>query len=191
MNTTFNIWILLILTNLICIDMNFAQSKIPEVILKQAQQYLVPLPNQLKIAGSIYSFDQQFLESNLGYMLNNASQRAEKLGNLKDSRIIDAAQLQTSLAAIAYCVIAAGHFAEPTENLSSLLSRTKLLVGHLLVPDGITWPEDHFFGAAAMSFKDDQDASLDTTGILGKHGTYFTDLIYMSIVKTAARNSKP
>lgn len=157
-----------------------AQMGIPPAVVDQARASYIPQPSSFTILGKEMKFDQPTLERNF-----------DALYTLFDERVKKGEQdTKTPGTALAYCIIAAGEFAEPTEKLTELLEKVRASVGKIPVPEGVSWPEKAYLGAAGMSFVNPQGVGFDSAGLLQNEKINYEDLVWAARLKIAIRTTK-
>lgn len=154
-----------------------AQLGIPPAVVEQARASYLPQKPEFSIGDKPYVFNQKTLEQNFGGCLSLLIDRV-KAGN-KDN--------EAPASALAYCVIAAGEFAQPTPELLELLEQTQSKLGKHAVPDAVNWPQRQYLGAASMSFVDANGDGFDSAGLMQEDNQTFADLVSAARLKMAIR----
>ena len=157
-----------------------AQMGIPPAVVEQAKASYIPQPPAFTINDKRYAFRQETLEQNFGGCYSLLADRV-KTGH-KDNDV--------PASALAYCIIAAGEFAEPTPALTDMLEQVKTTLGKLPVPEAVNWPQKSYLGAASMSFVDEAGDGFDSAGLMQKDKQTFEDLVWSARLKMAIRGTK-
>ena len=165
---------------LLAFSSGLAQMGIPPAVVEQAKASYLPQASSFTIKDTKYTFRQATLEQNFEGLLPLLEERVKK----------GKQDIKTPGSAVAYCVIAAGEFAQPTPKLTDLLEKVRVTVGKLPVPDGITWPERSYLGAASMAFVNEKGDGFDSAGLLQKDNVTFEDLVWAARLKIAIRDTK-
>ena len=160
--------------------MVWAQMGIPPAVVEQAKaSYILQSPS-FTMNDKRYVFHQETLERNFAGCYSLLADRV-KAGN-KDNEV--------PAGALAYCVIAAGEFAQATPALVDLLEQVKAKLGKVPVPAEINWPQKSYLGAASMSFVDEAGDGFDSAGLMQKEKLTFEDLVWSARLKMAIRGAK-
>ncbi len=158
-----------------------AQMGIPPAVVDQARASYIPQPSSFTIAGKEMKFDQPTLERNFDALFTLFEERVKKGGQ----------DTKTPGTALAYCIIAAGEFAQPTPAITDLLEKVRTSVGKTSVPEGVSWPEKAYLGAAGMSFVNEKGVDFDSAGLLQNEKLTYEDLVWAARLKMAIRTTKP
>jgi hypothetical protein len=130
--------------------------------------------------GRVYRFDQKFLEGNLrGYLDGYRKEVAKE--KERDERTV--LFYKTSLA---YGIMAAGQYAEPSKEIVDVLTELAELFINQPTPPNVSSPSSQMVAIASMAFRDEQEDILDVNVLqVGEAG--FNELITDARFKMAAR----
>lgn len=168
-----------------------AQTTIPSEVVEQARPYLIELGKEATLDNRTYRFDQNLLVRNLTQACTDLADHRIPGDDAKKTAPSFSKESTGEILAyrLAYCVLAAGEFATPSEELTIQLNRVARDFGVYPIPEGVTTPERQYFGAASMSFVDDSGEALDATGLLEKPRMDFNDIVSGAKLKMAVRSN--